>query len=62
MTNNYTLTLAVMLTVGIATALSRRVSYSSSIYTEKLLRRGLAWALTDSNRRPARCKRAALTT
>jgi chloride channel protein, CIC family len=40
MTNNYTLTLAVMLTVGIATALSRRVSYSS-IYTEKLLRRGV---------------------
>ena len=46
MTNNYTLTLAVMLTVGIATALSRRVSYSS-IYTEKLLRRGLDIDRTD---------------
>ncbi len=40
MTNNYTLTLAVMLTVGIATAVSKRLSYSS-IYTAKLLRRGV---------------------
>lgn len=47
MTNNYTLTLAVMLTVGVATALSRRVSYSS-IYTEKLLRRGVDIDRSDS--------------
>jgi chloride channel protein, CIC family len=40
MTGNFTLVLPVMLAVGIATALSRRLSYGS-IYTTKLLRRGI---------------------
>jgi len=40
MTGNFTLILPVMLTVAIATAVSKRLSYSS-IYTEKLLRRGI---------------------
>lgn len=40
MTGNFTLILPVMLAVGIATALSKRLSYGS-IYTEKLLRRGI---------------------
>jgi CIC family chloride channel protein len=40
MTGNFTLVLPVMLAVGIATALSKRLSYGS-IYTEKLLRRGI---------------------
>ena len=40
MTGNFTLIPAVMLTVGVATALSRRLSYGS-IYTTKLLRRGI---------------------
>ena len=40
MTGNYTITLAVMLTAGIAAAISRRISYGS-IYTTKLLRRGI---------------------
>lgn len=39
MTGDFTLTLPVMLTVGIATALSRGLSYAT-IYTGKLLRRG----------------------
>jgi chloride channel protein, CIC family len=39
MTGDYTLTLPVMLAVGIATALSRALSYGT-IYTTKLLRRG----------------------
>jgi chloride channel protein, CIC family len=39
MTGDFTLTLPVMLTVGIATAVSRGVSYGT-IYTTKLLRRG----------------------
>ncbi len=39
MTGDYTLTLPVMLAVGIATALSRGLSYGT-IYTTKLLRRG----------------------
>jgi CIC family chloride channel protein len=39
LTGDFTLTLPVMLAVGIATAVSRGVSYST-IYTEKLLRRG----------------------
>jgi CIC family chloride channel protein len=40
MTGNFTLILPVMLAVGIATALSKRLSHAS-IYTEKLLRRGI---------------------
>jgi CIC family chloride channel protein len=39
MTGDFTLTLPIMLTVGIATALSRGLSYAT-IYTGKLLRRG----------------------
>lgn len=39
MTGDFTLTLPVMLTVGIATAVSRGLSYGT-IYTTKLLRRG----------------------
>lgn len=39
MTGDYTLTLPVMLAVGIATAISRALSYGT-IYTTKLLRRG----------------------
>ena len=30
--------------------------------TNRFAQRAVRWALTDSNRRPARCKRAALTT
>jgi CIC family chloride channel protein len=40
MTGNFTLTLPVMLICGIASALSKRLSYGS-IYTTKLLRRGI---------------------
>jgi chloride channel protein, CIC family len=40
MTGNFSLTLAVMLATGIATAVSKRFSYGS-IYTTKLLRRGI---------------------
>jgi chloride channel protein, CIC family len=40
MTGNFTLILPVMLAIGIATALSKRLSYGS-IYTTKLLRRGI---------------------
>ncbi len=40
MTGNFTLILPVMLAAGIATALSKRLSHGS-IYTEKLLRRGI---------------------
>ena len=40
MTGNFTLTVPVMLAVGIATAISKRLSYGS-IYTTKLLRRGV---------------------
>jgi CIC family chloride channel protein len=40
MTGNFTLTLPVMLTCGIAAALSKQLSYGS-IYTTKLLRRGI---------------------
>jgi CIC family chloride channel protein len=40
MTGNFTLILPIMLAVGIATALSKRLSYGS-IYTTKLLRRGI---------------------
>jgi CIC family chloride channel protein len=40
MTGNFTLTLPVMLATGIAAALSKRLSYGS-IYTTKLLRRGI---------------------
>ena len=40
MTGNFTLTLPVMLVVGIAVALSKHLSYGS-IYTTKLLRRGI---------------------
>jgi chloride channel protein, CIC family len=40
MTGNFTLTVPVMLVVGIATAISKRLSYGS-IYTTKLLRRGI---------------------
>jgi chloride channel protein, CIC family len=40
MTGNFTLTLPVMLGTGIAAALSKRLSYGS-IYTTKLLRRGI---------------------
>jgi chloride channel protein, CIC family len=40
MTGNFTLILPVMLAVGIAAALSKRLSHGS-IYTEKLLRRGI---------------------
>lgn len=40
MTGNFTLILPVMLAVGIATAVSKRFSYGS-IYTTKLLRRGI---------------------
>ena len=40
MTGNFTLILPVMLTVGIAAALSKRLSHGS-IYTTKLLRRGI---------------------
>ncbi|MGC2168555.1 MAG: chloride channel protein [Acidimicrobiales bacterium] len=40
MTGNYTLTLPVMLAAGVASAVSKRFSYGS-IYTTKLLRRGI---------------------
>ena len=40
MTGNFTLTVPVMLAVGIASALSKQLSYGS-IYTTKLLRRGI---------------------
>jgi CIC family chloride channel protein len=40
MTGNFTLTLPIMLTCGIAAAVSRYVSYGS-VYTAKLLRRGI---------------------
>jgi chloride channel protein, CIC family len=40
MTGNYGLMLPVMLAVGIATLLARRLSYGT-IYTRKLLRRGI---------------------
>ena len=40
MTGNYALTLPVMLAVGLATAAARRLSYGT-IYTRKLLRRGI---------------------
>jgi len=40
MTGNFTLVVPVMLTVAVAVAVSKRFSYSS-IYTEKLLRRGV---------------------
>jgi chloride channel protein, CIC family len=40
MTGNFTLTLPVMLATGIAAALSKRITYGS-IYTTKLLRRGI---------------------
>jgi chloride channel protein, CIC family len=40
MTGNFGLTLPLMLTVGIASAVSKRLSYGS-IYTTKLLRRGI---------------------
>jgi chloride channel protein, CIC family len=40
MTGNYSLTVPVMLAVGIAAGLARQLSYST-IYTEKLLRRGI---------------------
>jgi CIC family chloride channel protein len=40
MTGNFTLTLPIMLATGIAAALSKRLSYGS-IYTTKLLRRGI---------------------
>ncbi len=40
MTANYTLTLPVMLTCGIAAAVSKQLSYGS-VYTTKLLRRGI---------------------
>ena len=40
MTGNYGLTVAVMLAVGVAAAVSKRLSYGS-IYTTKLLRRGI---------------------
>ena len=40
MTGNFTITVAVMLAAGIAAALSKRLSYGS-IYTTKLLRRGI---------------------
>ncbi|HET9718596.1 MAG TPA: chloride channel protein, partial [Solirubrobacteraceae bacterium] len=40
MTGNFTLTLPIMLVTGIASALSRRLTYGS-IYTTKLLRRGI---------------------
>ncbi len=40
MTGNFTLTVPVMLATGIAAALSKRLSYGS-IYTTKLLRRGI---------------------
>jgi chloride channel protein, CIC family len=40
MTGNFTLTLPVMLATGIAAAVSKRVTYGS-IYTTKLLRRGI---------------------
>jgi CIC family chloride channel protein len=39
MTGNYTLTLPVMLAVGLAASVSKRISYGT-IYTTKLLRRG----------------------
>ena len=39
MTGNYSLTLPVMLAVGIAAGLSKRLTYGT-IYTTKLLRRG----------------------
>jgi chloride channel protein, CIC family len=40
MTGNFTLALPVMLTCGVAAALSKQLSYGS-IYTTKLLRRGI---------------------
>ena len=40
MTGNFTLTLPIMLAAGIAAALSKRLTYGS-IYTTKLLRRGI---------------------
>ena len=40
MTGNFTLTLPVMLAAGIAAAVSKRLTYGS-IYTTKLLRRGI---------------------
>ena len=40
MTGNFTLTLPIMLASGIASALSKRLTYGS-IYTTKLLRRGI---------------------
>ena len=40
MTGNFTLTLPIMLATGIAAALSKRLTYGS-IYTTKLLRRGI---------------------
>ncbi len=40
MTGNFTLTVPVMLVVGVATAISKHLSYGS-IYTTKLLRRGI---------------------
>ena len=40
MTGNFTLTLPVMLAVGLAVGLSKRVTYGT-IYTTKLLRRGV---------------------
>ena len=40
MTGNFTLTLPVMLAVGVAVGLSKRMTYGT-IYTTKLLRRGV---------------------
>lgn len=40
MTGNFSLTLPIMLAAGLAAAVSKRLSYGS-IYTTKLLRRGI---------------------
>ncbi len=51
MTGNYGLMLPVMLAVGIATGLARRLSYGT-IYTRKLLRRGIDIELRSDRTQP----------
>jgi CIC family chloride channel protein len=60
MTGNYGLILPVMLAVGIATGLARRLSYGT-IYTRKLLRRGIDIDLNRSSAEPESAARQVKT-
>ncbi len=63
MTGNFTLTLPIMLACGIAALVAKQITYGS-IYTTKLLRRGIDIERPESDRRPAgshRCRGHATT-